>query len=66
MENERFTKTELAFSLLSLFPPTLRASTLEDRAFREELGLAMNANIRLNRIGVAFDRGELYGAVRGF
>jgi hypothetical protein len=57
-------KRQLAFSLMRLFPPLLRASALEDRQFRASTGLQTQANIRLNRSGVTFERGALYSAMR--
>jgi len=57
-------KVQLAFSLLSLFPPLLRASVLEDAEFRTATGLNTQASIRLNQSGVTFDRATLYAAVR--
>jgi hypothetical protein len=42
----------------------LRASILEDAQFRKETGLKMQANIRLNQSGLAFDRATLYAAVK--
>jgi hypothetical protein len=57
-------KTQLAFSLIRLFPPLLRASALEDREFRASTGLQMQANIRLNQSGVTFEREALYSAMR--
>ena len=57
-------KMLLAHSLVSFFPPMLRASILEDAQFRKETGLKMQANIRLNQSGLAFDRATLYAAVK--
>src|SRR6266404_8191895 len=57
-------KVQLAFSLLSLFPPLLRASVLEDAELRAATGLNTQASIRLNQSGVTFDRATLYAAVR--
>jgi hypothetical protein len=62
-ENELI-KTELAFSLLRLLPPMLRSSVLEDNDFRQNYGLTVKANIRLNRSGATFDRQVLHGAAR--
>src|ERR1700722_1930273 len=57
-------KTQLAFSLLKLFPPLLRTSALEDSEFRRATGLNLQANIRLNHSGLTFDRATLYAAVK--
>jgi hypothetical protein len=61
--SERSQKSQLAHSLVRLFPPSFRASALEDALFRRETGLNLQASIRLSQSGVMFDRGTLYAAV---
>jgi hypothetical protein len=55
---------ELPILLLGLFPPALRASALESKEFRDRLGLSVDANIRLDQIGVTFKRSELFKNTR--
>jgi hypothetical protein len=62
-ENEP-TKTEIAFVMMGLFPQSIRSSALEDRAFREELGLSVDAVIRLDKSGQEFNRSKLFAAIR--
>lgn len=64
MPEEPSEMTQLAHGLMGLWPPVLRASALEDREFRATTGLHMQANIRLNRHGVTFQREALYSAIR--
>jgi hypothetical protein len=58
------TKTEIAFAMMSLFPLSIANSALEDRAFREELGLSVDAVIRLDKTGQKFGRSKLFAAIR--
>jgi hypothetical protein len=55
---------ELPIYLLGLFPPVLRASALEDKEFRDCLGLSVDANIKLDQIDVTFKRSELFKNAR--
>ena len=64
METERAEQEGLAVGLLGLFSPLLRYSALEDKAFRDQLGLSVDATITLDQIGVTFQRSALFGAVR--
>jgi len=64
MPDNELTKTEIAFVTMGLFPQSIRGSALEDRAFREELGLSVDAVIRLDKSGQQFDRSKLFAAVR--
>ena len=64
MPDNELTKTEIAFVTMGLFPQSIRGSALEDRAFREELGLSVDAVIRLDKSGQQVDRSKLFAAVR--
>ncbi len=52
--------------MLQMFPRTIRASVLEDEAFRRGFALAVDADIRLEPSGVTFRRSKLFGAIRSF
>jgi hypothetical protein len=47
-----------------LFPPTIRASVLEDQSFRQRFGLAVDAVIRIDQRDLNFDRSKLFSAIR--
>jgi hypothetical protein len=64
MANETVSKSNLAVGLLLLFPPTIRASVLEDETFRHAFDLSVDAVIRLEQSGISFDRSRLFGAIR--
>jgi hypothetical protein len=64
MADDELTKTEIAYVTMRLFPQSIRNSALEDRAFREELGLSVDAVIRLDQSGLQFDRSKLFIAIR--
>jgi hypothetical protein len=64
MEADQLDPGELEVFLLGLFPPTLRASVLEDKSFRDRLELSVDANIRLDQIGVTFRRSTLFKTAR--
>jgi hypothetical protein len=64
MPDERLVKDEIVVELLRLFPPTIRASVLEDQSFRQRHNLTVDAVIRLEQGGVEFDRSKLLAAVR--
>jgi hypothetical protein len=63
LDNEP-TETEIAFVMMGLFPQSIRSSVLEDRTFREQLGLSVDAVIRLDKSGQQFDRSKLFTAIR--
>ena len=52
MPDEKPTKGEIGLALLSLFPPAIRASVLEEQAFRQCFDLAVDVVIRLDPSGV--------------
>jgi hypothetical protein len=64
MPDNEPTKKEIAVVMMGLFPQSIRGSTLEDRAFRERLGLSVDAVIRLDNSGQKFDRSKLFAAIR--
>jgi hypothetical protein len=64
MANETVNKSHLAVGLLLLFPPTIRASVLEDGTFRHDFDLSVDAVIRLEQSGTSFDRSRLFAAIR--
>jgi hypothetical protein len=64
MPDNEPTKAEIAFVVMDLFPQSIRASVLQDRAFREEVGLSVNAVIRLDKAGQQFDRSKLFAGIR--
>src|ERR1035441_6846050 len=64
MPGNKPTKTEIAIVMMGLFPQSIRGSALEDRAFREQLGLSVDAVIRLDKSGQQFDRSKLFAAIR--
>ena len=64
MPDEKPTKGEIGLALLSLFPPAIRASVLEEQAFRQCFDLAVDVVIRLDPSGVNLDRSKLFSAVR--
>ena len=55
---------ELAVVLLGLFPPGLRASALENKAFRDRLGLSVDADVTLDQSDITFKRTELFKRIR--
>ncbi|MHC2282898.1 hypothetical protein ACVME8_009541 [Bradyrhizobium diazoefficiens] len=55
---------ELAVVLLGLFPPALRASALENKEFRDRLGLSVDADVTLDQSDITFKRSELFKHVR--
>lgn len=64
MPYEELTKSEIGAGLLQLFPPTIRASVLEDESFRQRFALAVDATIQLEPSGLRFSRSKLFGAIR--
>jgi hypothetical protein len=64
MPSEKLPNTDLALLLLSLFPPSIRVSTLDDEGFRERFGFFTEAVVNLGLDGASFVRSELFGAVR--
>jgi len=64
MPDNKLTKTEIAVVMMGLFPQSIRGSALEDRAFREQLELSVDAVIRLDKSGQQFDRSKLFAAIR--
>ena len=59
-------KCAIGLGMLQLFPATIRASVLEDEAFRRSFALAIDADIRLEPSGLTFRRSKLFGAIRSF
>lgn len=49
---------------LKLIPPLIQTSLLEDRSFREEYGIRIEATIKFGTRDVPFRRSELFDAVR--
>jgi hypothetical protein len=64
MPRDQLTKSDLASGMLRLFPPLLRAAALEDHDFRQQVGLATDAVIRLDKAGADFQRSSLFSAIR--
>src|SRR6266516_597367 len=64
MPDEKPSKGEIGVGLLSLFPPAIRASVLEDESFRQRFELAVDAVVRLDQSGLNLDRSKLFGAIR--
>src|SRR5882757_271260 len=64
MPDNEPTKTEISFVMMGLFPQSIRSSALEDRTFREQLGLSVDAVLRLDKSGQQFDRSKLFTAIR--
>jgi hypothetical protein len=64
MADEKLSKSDIGAALLRLFPPTIRASVLEDDTFRQRFELSVDAVIRLEQSGVSFDRSKLFAAIR--
>jgi hypothetical protein len=64
MVGHDLTKTEIAYVTMKLIPQSIRNAVLEDRAFREEFGLSVDAVIRLDKSDQQFDRSKLFTAIR--
>ena len=64
MLNDRIEHGALEVALLRHFPPGIRISVLEDKAFRDRLGVSVDAVIRFDKIDVSFKRSLLFGAAR--
>jgi hypothetical protein len=64
MSNEMIERGDLEVALLGLFPPVLRASVLEEKAFRDRAGVTLDATVRLDQAGISFKRSALFGLVR--
>ena len=64
MPRDQLTKSDLASGMLRLFPPLLRGAALEDHDFRQQVGLATDAVIRLDTAGADFQRSSLFSAIR--
>jgi|SRR5271165_389756 len=61
---ERVPKDIVGIGMLQLFPPTIRASVLEDESFRREFRLTTDADIALEPSGTSFRRSKLFDAIR--
>lgn len=64
MPNNQLDQGAIEIALLCHFPPGIRISVLEDKAFRDRLGVSVDAVIRFDKIDVSFKRSLLFGAVR--
>src|ERR1700752_4897470 len=64
MADESSPDSELALGLLSLFPPTIRASLVGDDEFREHFGFVAEAVVSFDQSGLHFARSNLFRAVR--
>lgn len=64
MDHEQLEPGELPTFLLGLFPPAMRVSVLENKEFRDRLGLSVDANIGFDQIGITFRRSVLFTNVR--
>jgi hypothetical protein len=64
MPRNQLTKSDLASGMLRLFPPLLRGAALDDHNFRQQVGLATDAVIRLDKAGPDFQRSSLFSAIR--
>jgi hypothetical protein len=64
MADRKATRGAISVGLLMMFPPVLREAALDDRDFRQGLGLNLNAVIDLSASGLSFDRSTLFSAVR--
>jgi hypothetical protein len=64
MADEKARSRAISVGLLMMFPPVLREAALDDRKFRQALGLNLNAVINLSAGGLSFDRSALFSAVR--
>ena len=64
MPDDRLEPGALEVALLGHFPPSIRASALEDKGFRDRLGVSVDAVIRFDKIGISFRRSVMFDAVR--
>ncbi|QWG22208.1 hypothetical protein KMZ93_19820 [Bradyrhizobium sediminis] len=64
MPRDQLTKSDLASGALRLFPPLLRGAALDDQNFRQQVGLATDAVIRLDKAGADFQRSSLFSTIR--
>lgn len=64
MTNSPFVKSQIARRLLSLVPPLMHESLLDDRDFRDEFGVERDPILSFGDSGPSFVRSTLYNAVR--
>lgn len=64
MSNDQLEPDVLQSVLLGLFPPPIRGAVLDDKTFRDRLGVSVDASIRLDQIGISFRRSALFNAIR--
>jgi hypothetical protein len=64
MADRKPTKDAISVGLLMMFPPILREAALDDRDFRQGLGLNLSAVLNFSVSGPSFDRSTLFSAVR--
>jgi hypothetical protein len=64
MSRDQLTKSDLASGALRLFPPILRSAALDNHGFRQQVGLATDAVIRLDKFDADFQRSSLFSTIR--
>lgn len=64
MTGDTIAPGDLEAHLLQMFPPILRIAVLEEKTFRDDAGLRLDAVIRLNDIGVSCSRSILFEQLR--
>ena len=62
--NSPFVKSEIARGLLSLVPPLIHESLLDDKEFRDEFGIIGDSLLVFDESGPSIQRSNLYGAIR--
>ena len=64
MTNSPSVKSEIARRLLSLVPPLMHESLLDDRDFHDEFGIIGDSLLVFDESGPSIQRSNLYGAIR--
>ena len=66
MNSDKLPSGVIVAALLRHFPPAIRSSVLADKAFCDLMNLSVNHRIMFDQGQVAFDRSQLFTAVRDF